>query len=211
METEDLYIKKPSGFTYEVDDTEITPYIYQPTPQGVHVLCEHYSKKYQIDLRCLSLEGMTDDPENCLNLLKYFHTLSYISDLPHNSLTGIILSNSQYHVLPLLVSKSEEDIKIVVFDSTSEERIRKYFSIANLFSDATFYLNAGTRQVDASSCMTDAVCILKEAMQLETLFSLIDNKRNVTDPNLKAKGTSFFHMPASPVNFRLFTCQSNYC
>ncbi len=198
-----FYIKKASGFSQEVDDNIISPVFYQPTPEGITYLCSHYSDKYGIDLRSLDLRGKISNPDNICNFFAYVAEKNIIDSLPNNTVVGVVLSHGQHHAIPVLIKKGEGTSAIVVFDSTSGPRIKGYFRIASLFSDSNFYLNSGTRQVDSSSCITDAICILKEALQIEDLLLILNKKRYDEHPSLQPDESRFFCIP-KPENFVLF-------
>lgn len=199
-----FYIKKSSGFSQEVDGNLISPILYQPTPDGVRQLCAHYSRKYTIDLRCMDLRDAVDEPNNAYAFFNHLVSCDFLNSLSDNQTVGLILSHGQHHAIPVLINKSNDRTRIVVFDSTSGSQVKGYFKIANLFPDTTFYLNSGTRQVDSSSCMTDGICILKEALQLPSLFDLLIEKRNDEHPALHQRQGSIFSGPTKPKHFILF-------
>lgn len=199
-----FYIKKPSGFSQEVDGNLISPILYQPTPDGVKQLCAHYSRKYDIDLRCMDLRDAVDEPDNVYAFFNHLVSCDFLNSLSDNQIVGLILSHGQHHAIPVLINKSNDKTQIVVFDSTSGSRVKGYFRIANLFPDTTFYLNSGTRQVDSSSCMTDGICILKEALQLSSLFDFLNEKRNDTHTALHQRQGSMFPAAEKPKHFILF-------
>ena len=53
MPSHPYYIEKTAGFSTKMNDVMVTPLIFQPTPEGVNQLCRYYTKKYNIDLRCV--------------------------------------------------------------------------------------------------------------------------------------------------------------
>lgn len=203
MASSEYYLKKLSGFSQEVDDALVSPMFYQPTPEGVALLCTHYSQKYSIDLRMFDFRGHVEVPDNCFYMFKHFQECGVLDTLKDNSLTGFVFSHGQFHAIPVVVVKQEGKISIACFDSTSGSRTKGYFRIANLFPEANFYLNCGTRQADSSSCITDAICVLKEALQLENLFKLIEAKKLVEHSSL-ASQTRFFSALPQPKTFTLF-------
>jgi hypothetical protein len=107
----------------------------------------------------------------------------------------------QHHAIPVLICRQQNETHMIVFDSSSGSRIKGYFNMAVLFPNAHFYLNAGTRQSDEGSCMTDAICILKEALQIENLISLIQSK-NIAEH--RAFQPTLFKSLPKPNNFKLF-------
>jgi len=186
----------------------IEPLMYQPTPEGLAVLCSHYSNKYHIDLQCVNLEQLEEltGGENIFENFKCFRT-HYLDLLTLNEgeSRAIILCYKQYHVIPILIAyEQSKKSYMMVFDSNSGARIKGYFTIANLFPETEFYLNIGTRQADGSSCFTDAVCILKEALQIESLVSLIKEKAETTHRSLQTNPHSRFKSAPLPANFNLF-------
>lgn len=203
MPGDEYYTKKASGFSQETNDALISPLFYQPTPKGVALLCAHYSAKYNLDLRCIDFRGKIEAADNSLLFFKYLAETKYLDCLSNNQKMGLVLTHGSYHAIPLLVIKIQDALHMIVFDSTSGPRIKGYFSIAKLFDKAHFYLNSGSRQVDSSSCITEAICILKEALQLPDLMSLIEAKRFDDHPSLKQNPHSMFTIP-KPDNFIVF-------
>lgn len=116
------------------------------------------------------------------------------------------------HAIPVLIHQGDEVRHMVVFDSSSGSRTRGYFAEAKLFNDAQtlFYLNSGTRQSDGESCITDAICILKEALLIDNLITLIENKVTNDHPSLFPYQGSPGYQPlqltssTKPDHFRLF-------
>ena len=201
-ESNPFYEKKNTGFLLKKTDSELTPsFIYQPSPEGLMALCDHYSQKYSIDLRCIDLRGTIESGENIYPFFEYLQRTPSISNAMEGQVTGLILSHGKHHVIPLLITRIDGVQHMVVFDSNSGQRIKGYFKIANLFSDAQFYLNAGTRQADEGSCMTDAICILKEALMIHDIIELIKSKPIMQHSAFETG--RFFSVP-KPDHFSLF-------
>lgn len=206
----DLYRKMNPGFA--LTDTEnVDAYLYQPTPEGIQVLCDHYSTKYLIDLRCVDLRNEIAQSDD---IKYYFHYLKdniNLFDVDENKAIGLILTFEHNHAVPIIISKKNTVKSITVFDSISGGSVQGYYRIAELFPDYTFYLNAGTRQKDNGSCMTDAICILKEALQINGLMNLIQSR--ITETTLPQKASngykSPFFKPPCPTNFKLFKMPDN--
>ena len=202
-----LYYTEPSGFSEDIDGLRIQPLMYQPTPEGLTLLCRFYSEKYTIDLQGIDLERHEEltSGDNILNSFMCFkrHYLGLL-ELKEGQSRGIILCYRQHHVIPVLLTYQDKTLYIMVFDSTSGARIKGYFSIASLFPNAIFFLNTGTRQADSSSCFTDAVCILKEALQITDLVSLIKSKVDTTHRCLVTNPNSRFQSSPKPDHFYLF-------
>jgi hypothetical protein len=208
MPNSSFFRKKPSGFSMEIDDTMVSPFLYQPTPKGMRFLAAHYSAKYRIDLRCVDLRGKFEPDQTIIQYFRYIQTSDYLTSLEEGKTLGLVLSHGQQHAVPLLARKKDGKLDLVVFDSTSGASVGAYFPIAELFPEATFYLKSGTRQVDSNSCMTDAFCILKEALQIDTLFDLLNAKKNehhrAVSPIPPSGRRLLFERPAKPENFILF-------
>lgn len=202
MNNASLYVKKNTGFLLKRDDTLTPTFIYQPTPEGVAELCAHYSQKYSIDLRCIDLREQVESGDNIYKFFDYLRRTPSLLETTEGQMTGFILSHGQHHVVPLLIAKIEGISYMVSFDSTSGSRIKGYFGIADLFPSTQFYLNKGTRQADEGSCMTDAICVLKEALLIPDIIDLIRSKPVTHDPAFEPG--RFFSKP-KPEHFHLFT------
>lgn len=202
----ELYKKINPGFSLK-DACNEPAYIYQPTPEGIQVLCDHYSNKYSIDLRCIDLRNRIDQSNDIRYYFNYLKENITIFDIDENKAIGLVLNFEHNHAVPVIISKKNDIKYMVVFDSISGGSIPGYYRIAALFPDYTFCLNAGTRQKDHGSCMTDAICILKEALQIECLIDLIQSR--ITTETLPIQNTnegyrSPFFKPVCPNNFKLF-------
>ena len=203
MESRAFYIAKNTGFLLEQNEQLVPATISQPTPEGVMALCSHYSQKYSIDLQCLDFRPHLARGDNIHHFFKYLlNDMSEILVLEENQSRGLILSYGQHHVIPLLITQRDGVKHMISFDSTSGCRIKGYFLIANMFNDFQFYLNIGTRQSDDGSCMTDAICILKEALLLNNLVDLIHNKQ--TPFQQEPMRNSCLRVVTQPDNFFLF-------
>lgn len=73
-----------------------------------------------------------------------------------------------------------------------------------MFPEALFFLNNGTRQSDSSSCITDAICILKEALQLPEIIDLICQRCYENHEAYVPRKNSRFFQQAKPGNFYVF-------
>lgn len=197
-----FYHEKLAGFKERVDDLLIEPFIYQPTPQGVEYLCRHYSQKYNIDLRYVDLRGAIKDGASAREFFSYLPNYPELLSVEEGRMKGLVLGHGAHHAIPLLLHRHEGELSLVCFDSSSGCRIKGYFSIATLFPEAKFYLNSGTRQSDEGSCITDAICILKEALQINELQALIDEKKFEDHPSFHPG--RFIKGPEKPENFFLF-------
>ncbi len=198
-----FYIRKKAAFLIKNDDVNIETFIYQPTPMGVDLLCQHYNKKYEIDLRAINLMSHVEDPTDCSKFFSYLQRNPSLLDVNEGQARGLVLGHGQFHTIPVLVCKKDNVQHLVVFDSNSGCRVKGYFGIASLFPEAQVHLNSGTRQADDGSCITDAICILKEALQIENLVELIISKR-ITEPAAFKPGRFFKGTLSAPANLHLF-------
>lgn len=195
------YVEKNTGFYLKCGDEFVSTSIFQPTPAGVKMLCQHYSQKYGIDLQCIDLREYVISGDNISYFFEYLRTTPALLEVAEGQAKGLILSHGQYHVIPLVITKKNDIKYMFVFDSSSGSRIKGYFRLANMFSDFQFYLNSGTRQADEGSCMTDAICVLKEALMIPELVELIKSKQ-ITEHTAFSAG-KFFTCP-KPDSFFLF-------
>jgi len=195
-----LYVEKNTSYVIRHKTYTIHPTLFQPTPMGTATLCAHYSNKYAINLTSLDLETKVEAADNAFNFFSYLQENEYYLDIEEGKTKGIVLSHGQFHAIPVLLCKKDGIKHLMVFDSTSGPRVKGYYKMANLFPDFQFYLNAGTRQADEGSCITDAVCILKEALQIKNLVHIIKNKRFIPLDLLRATIFS----SSMPKNFHVF-------
>lgn len=198
------YIRKQAGL-YELQNTrELTPlFIYQPTPAGITALCQHYNQKYKINLYHIDFQTLVESGDNARHFFSFLQQNFSLSAISEGQTTGLILSHGQHHAIPILINKYFDSNRpsMIIFDSSSGSRIKGYYKIANLFPEFDVYLNDGTRQSDGLSCITDAVCILKEALQIKNLLALIRPKVIPEHPAFKK--TQFFNED-KPENFNVF-------
>jgi hypothetical protein len=202
MKDNPFYTEKHTGFLLKQGEEFEPAVIYQPTPEGVAELCAHYSEKYSIDLKCIDLRLKVDVGDNAFLFFKYLQSNPSLMNIEEGCVRGLILSYSQYHVIPVLLTKIDGIQSMVLFDSTSGPRTKGYFRIANLFPEFQVYLNSGTRQADEGSCMTDAICVLKEALMVPDLMALIQSKEVIDSPDLEP--ARFFVSLPKPEHFHLF-------
>ena len=203
--TEKKYIHKFAFGTVNIP-------IYQPTTSGVMILCEHYREKYTIDLQCIDLIGKISNPENTVNFFSYLSANPDLITLHPGQTRGLILTHGTSHAIPVLIHQHDDMRHLVVFDSSSGSRVQGYFKIANQFNetDTLFYLNSGTRQSDGHYCITDAICILKEALLIDDLIARIENKIINEHASLESYQGSPGYKPlqliriTKPPHFRLF-------
>ena len=186
--------------------------VYQPTPDGAMILCDRYRSKYSINLQCVDLRGNIRNPENIIDYFSYLHAHPELLDVSDGKPRGLLLTHGSHHAIPILLCERYGMRHIVVFDSSSGSRIKGYFKPANSFDDhrTLFYLNHGTRQSDGYSCITDGICILKEALMIDELIGVIHNKIVAEHPSLAPYKGPEGYTPLNiaftkkPDHFRLF-------
>ncbi len=189
------YIKKQAGFFEEAHSGELNQlFIYQPTPEGIEVLCQHYSEKYKIKLQCIDCRNEFKTLDDVYSYFFYLQSNPEVLQLEEGEKKGLIFSHGQNHAVPVVICKKDGVQSMIVLDSSVGNSIKGYYRMAALFPEFNFYVNQGTRQSDGLSCITDAVCILKEALQIEELVSLVDSKKLRADdlayqPNRFFSGT----------------------
>ncbi len=198
-----MYIPKKIGCEQISNDTPKDIIAYQPTPEGVDILCDYYCKKYNITLQTYEVKAVHHNQERAS-----FEELSksrLIKEITNGEKIGVILSNEQNHAIPVLLFKKNDRLHLYIFDSTSGPYISSYYDIARIFSDAKVYLNNGTRQADKVSCITDAICVLKDALRINNLNELIELKI-ANEPCALAHPSSRIKKlyKLKPANFSLF-------
>ncbi len=198
-----FYIRKEAALFEQQGTSKLTPlFIYQPTPEGVTALCQHYSKKYSIDLICIDFSERIGLFNDSMLYFKHLCEHPHLLAVPEEHMKGFILSYRQNHALPILVYTKAGEQHMIIFDSNSGASIKGYYNVANFFPDFHVYLNDGSRQSDGLSCITDAICILKEALQIENLVPLIRSK--VIEEHPAFRKTRFFETE-KPEYFNVFS------
>lgn len=197
-----MYIEKQSGCSYNTNNHIENISVFQPTPEGVNLLCEYYSSKYAISLEIFEVEPVTLNQDQAS--FKQFSRSDVLQKINEGEKRGFILSNQQYHAIPVLVSKQNKVLNVYIFDSTSGVHIESFYEIAELFPDSNVYLNRGTRQADKLSCITDAICILKDALRIANLEQLINSK--IIEYSVTFNRSSRLKRPSTlrPNNFFVF-------
>ncbi len=195
------YTHKASGYSKEINGVFISPMVYQPTPKGVKTLCAHYSAKYSIDLRSIDLREEIPDYTDIFLLFRYLADNPSLLDVEEGHSRGLILSHGTMHAIPLFITKRGGTHSVVCFDSLSGPSVKAYYKMADVLRGYTLYLNEGTRQADLTSCITDGICILKEALLIDNLMCLLNERVYTTHPAFAH--TRFFNKNP-PANFKLF-------
>lgn len=198
-----FYIKKQAGLYEQLSTGELAKlFIYQPTPEGVEALCQHYSEKYGIQLQCIDCRNVFDPLTDVYSYFFHLQQNPSIFQLNEGERKGLIFSHGQNHAVPVVICKEHGIQSMIVLDSSVGNSIRGYFRMAALFPTFNFYINQGTRQSDGLSCITDAVCILKEALQIHELVSLVESKQ--MSAHSAFQPSRFLTLP-KPANFNVFS------
>lgn len=201
MDSNPYYIEKLAGFKKRFNNAVLEPLIFQPTPSGVEHLCAHYSKKYPIDLRCYNLTYLHDHPENLYHSFSCLKE-SNLLELEEESERGLVFSHGQFHAIAVYICNVSTKKSMIVFYSSAGGREAGYFKIAKLFPEYDFYVNEGSRQSDEGSCITDSICILKEALQVNDLVSLVSHTRKESAYCINYK--PFIFKERQPDNLHVF-------
>ena len=204
----ELYIEKPSGYKVTIQDHQIEPMIYQPTYEGMVLLSEKYNEKYEIDIRIVNEVDFGDHEPTALKRIRRFKNNADIDTIIESEKTvGIILMHGENHAIPILFSREEDKKYMIIFDSSSGARIPGHYPIGNDFPDFQVMINLGTRQADGTSCITDAICILKDALRMEGLGSYLMQTKAVEDDAKKdetREAPRLFFATSKPDNFTVF-------
>ena len=194
----------PSGFYQLVNGYCIKPKISKPTLTGLKLLCDHYSRKYNLSLLicdCPSeLNGRFEVPTK-VDKFQYLKTKLDDKEIwdDNKKPIGVVLICGQNHAIPVLLSKIEGVKYMVIFDSTPEgiENVYKN-QIATLFPEYKIFLNEGSRQLDTQSSFTESLCILKDALRYSKIAKFISEHRVVIEKE-------------SPSNFNMFSMPLGLC
>lgn len=178
VKKEDFFHAKPCDYKILVDGVYIEPQVVQPLPNGAQIIADYYKEKYKVDIRIVDHTQSVESGDNITARFKQFQkeTLTTHSN-ENNQAVGYILMHGLHHAIPVIMTREENKDYLIIFDSTSGSRKKGYYQIANIIPDVTVLLNNGTRQADTGSCVTDALCILKDALRIEGIANyLIKNK-----------------------------------
>jgi hypothetical protein len=178
----EFYVEK---FFFEAieDGKMIRVPTYQPTVKGLEVLAKHYNAKHGIDIHILDQSEIENKSfGGHFQHLKRFldeHSEEFEKKIGDNKQIGIVMACGTQHAIPLMISKDAANNKMmIIFDSVLHNGGREYYE-ASMLLDYKFnlLLNAGTRQRDEYSCITDSIAILTDALQEENLAQyLLDHK-----------------------------------
>lgn len=171
-----MYTVKDSGFEEVINYIKVRPEIIQPTLGGAERLCSYYGKKYEIDMRVVEV---TSDLGHCAEVGRFKFlkdNAQYYSDIHEGKSRGLILFKIGGYSVPVIIKKVDDKFKFLIFDSTSGPCIKTYYKVAELFPEGTVYLNIGTRQADTTSCISDAICILKDGLRIVDLEQQVEAK-----------------------------------
>jgi hypothetical protein len=168
------YQELKSGYVVNIDNYQIEPILFQPTPTGLETIAQHYNKKYGINIAIVNdpQQGPSTITKHFKNFYPY-HEEHLRSVLRERSPIGIILTNGQKHAIPIILSQEGDKKYMIIMDSTIGDRKRSYYTAANKFPEYTILLGKGARQVDSQSCLTDAICVLKDGLRINNLGSRI--------------------------------------
>lgn len=203
-----LYIEKPSGYQVKIEDHLIGPMIYQPTTEGMVELAEKYRKKYKVEIKIIDERDWGAHEPVALKRIRRFKDKADIeSFLKADKPVGVILMHGENHAIPILFSKEKEEKYMIIFDSSSGASIPGHYPLGNDFPNFQVMINLGTRQADSTSCITDAICILKDALRMNELGSYLLEYKSVTgniDDSQTREAPRLFFATRKPENFIIF-------
>jgi hypothetical protein len=226
-----LYRRKPIPLidcVDPVDKTILNLSLDQPTPLGVKRLLSH----------CLATDG--GDPHVGANLPRQdapsvieaqacagqpldFRINEFLGTIDWSAIKEDgrrihILMDGEQHAVPCMLESDGAHRWVMVLDSTAGSALGMYKEIASQHTDIQLYLNDRSRQVDAVSCMTDAIEMTLQLWSKADAGQLIRGrkieKEASTLGNSRLSGllqtravTGNFHLVTLP-EFLCFTAQS---
>ncbi len=204
------YNEKASGYQTIIGGYKIEPMIYQPTTEGMIALSQKYKDKYGVNIHIIDERVFGDHEEQALKRIGRVNKEKGIdSFLLDDKPVGIILMHGEHHAIPILLSKEGDQKFMIIFDSNSGARIPGHYRLGNDFPEFQVMINLGTRQADATSCITDSISILKDALRMEGLGSYLLEHKAVTEsaptaPNTERQAPKRFFGIPKPDNFTVF-------
>ena len=165
------YVKRPCGYSIVEHGETIEPILYQPTPEGLQVLIDHFVQNTGLRLSLLdqSDKGDKTNIERLKAAKTYIDSVFPEDDKP----TAVILSCGQMHALPVLLVRQAGVKHLIILDATCGGTEKTYRAVADAFPSHGVLLNHGTRQADTQSCITDSFEILSAALQIEDVGAKI--------------------------------------
>lgn len=177
----DHYHVKSSGYRVEVDGYYVEPIIVQPTPKGARIIVKNYSEKYGITISVVDHSNHDLSGDNINQRFRALRDDFNTNDLVQGKPIGILLMHSLHHAVPVIFSWENDSKYLIIFDSTSGNRKRGYHYVANLFPEFNVLLNNGTRQADNGSCVTDGICVLKDALRIQALGTYLFQQKIIAN------------------------------
>lgn len=221
MRNPGYYLKLPSGYRVTIGNELVEPSIYQPTPEGMQVLVDDFVSRTGCTLL---LHDQSTPACGNLGIDERFKMVKPTLDAIHlddgHCRVGIVLSNGQRHAIPVLLARHGVTKYLFIFDSNSGGAMRQYYQVANAFPEYQILLNAGTRQADSQSCITDAYEVLCAALQMpalcESILAKIDpdalnGRSEEHESNNRARRPRLFGPVLDGDNFHVFGMPEELC
>ncbi len=216
------YNSLKTDFRIDLGELVVEPKIYAPTAAGLQVIAKKYKKLYHVEIQVFDSSQHTLNEkeirgDNILDRFKCFQNNFDFSQLQKIDRLGIILVHGHHHAVPVFLSREDNHIYMIIFDSTSGSRKKGYWKVAGLFPEFIFLLNNGTRQSDTGSCFTDAMYTLKDALNNQKITGsvLLQQEQGgledsaaepeVSSSEAERRSKIRFSQLVKPNNFSLFT------
>src|SRR3990167_10767837 len=154
-------------------------------PPALKVIADYYFKKYQIIIHVASASSTIENlAEHISQLLSNAKTL-----YPTAQQIGFIFisyddpDDVYGHALPILWQKENEQEHLFFLDSTEylknrpESSFRHFCNqLKTTMPQLRLWTIFGCRQLDYSSCYTDALVVLKDSLRVPSFKSIVENK-----------------------------------
>lgn len=168
-------------------------------PPALKIIADHYFKKYKIIIRVASASTTIE------NLAEHIFQDLFNAKAQHPTAHQIGFIFISYddpddvygHALPILWQKENGQEHLFFLDSTEYLKNRPESSFRHFYDQLKtaipplrLWIIFGCRQLDYSSCYTDALVVLKDGLRVPSFKALVENKiKEVTE------NTTIFYAP----------------
>jgi len=201
----ELYAAQNCGYTSVIAGYKIEPIIIQPLPAGAVILAKRYNQKYNININIVDHTNVVQRGDVLKDRFAKFRETFDIKKFEEGKPVGFLLMHGLQHVVSFIISRENNKVYMIIFDSTSGSRKGGYKVIANMFAECEVLLNDGTRQADVGSCVADGLCMLKDGLRMPNLGTYIFNEKLLQSSPRKDTRT-----PGRPTFFGTQLTQDNY-
>ncbi|GAA4018675.1 hypothetical protein GCM10022212_13280 [Actimicrobium antarcticum] len=207
----DYFREIASGYRKNINHMMVEPTICQPTPKGLTLLVEDFVARTGHALRVVDQQSSNAPQDSMVKRFESFSKTIRADVFDQARPVGVILTLGQQHACPVLFVRQNDINHVLVFDSTSGSMTRAYRAVGQFFPDCKVLLNAGTRQVDSQSCITDAFEVLCRAFTIDNLIDKI-NAKIIPEKVAPSQSRLRIASPAADVrNFQLFRMPEELC